>query len=49
MNSGAYGSDFKSILIDILAINKTGKLKTFTVEELNLNYRTNQISDDWIF
>ena len=49
MNSGAYGSDFKSILIDILAINKTGKLKTFTVKELKLNYRTNQISDDWIF
>ncbi len=49
MNSGAYGSDFKSILIDVLAINKNGKLKKFSAYDLNLGYRSNKISNDWIF
>ena len=34
MNSGAYGSEIKNILIDVTAINKNGILKKFTVKDL---------------
>ncbi len=49
MNSGAYGSEIKKILIDVTAINKNGILKKFTVEDLKLDYRTNKLSQEWMF
>ena len=36
-------------MIDVLAINKNGKLKKFSAYDLNLGYRSNKISNDWIF
>ena len=39
MNSGAFGSEFKDVLIDVNAINQSGELKTFTSEELGMKYR----------
>ena len=32
MNSGAYGSEIKKILIDVIAINKIGDIKKFTTK-----------------
>ncbi len=49
MNSGAYGSEIKKILIDVTAINKNGMLKKFTVEDLKLDYRTNKLGQEWMF
>ena len=49
MNSGAYGSEIKKILIDVTAINEKGIKKIFTVEDLKLNYRTNKFSQEWMF
>ena len=49
MNSGAYGSEIKKILIDVIAINKHGIQKKFTVKDLKLNYRTNKLSQEWMF
>ena len=49
MNSGAYGSEIKQILIDVTAINKNGMLKKFTVEDLKLDYRTNKLSQEWMY
>ena len=49
MNSGAYGSEIKKVLIDVTAINKNGMLKKFTVEDLKLDYRTNKLSQEWMF
>ena len=49
MNSGAYGSEIKKILIDVIAINKAGILKKFTVKDLKLDYRTNKLSQEWMF
>ena len=49
MNSGAYGSEIKKILVDVTAINKNGILKKFTVEDLKLDYRTNKLSQEWMF
>ena len=49
MNSGAYGSEIKKILLDVIAINKNGILKRFTVKDLKLDYRTNKLSQEWMF
>ena len=49
MNSGAFGSEFKDVLIDVTAINHSGKFKTFTNKELKMKYRNIQISEEWIF
>ena len=49
MNSGAFGSEFKDVLIDVNAINQSGELKTFTSEELGMKYRHIDLSSDWIF
>ena len=49
MNSGAFGSEFKDVLIDVTAINHSGKFKTFTNKELRMKYRNIQISEEWIF
>ena len=49
MNSGAYGSEIKKILNDVTAINEKGMQKIFTVEDLKLDYRTNKLSQEWMF
>ena len=49
MNSGAFGSEFKDVLIDVNAINQSGELKIFTSEELGMKYRHIDLSSDWIF
>ncbi|MDC1356690.1 UDP-N-acetylmuramate dehydrogenase [Pseudomonadota bacterium] len=49
MNSGAFGSEFKDVLIDVKAINHSGKFRTFTNKELGMNYRSIKISKEWIF
>ena len=49
MNSGAFGSEFKKVLIDVTAINKEGYIRTFKNKELELSYRTNRLNNDWLF
>jgi len=49
MNSGAFDSEFKKVLIDVKAINKNGLVKIFHNEELGLSYRKNNLSDEWMF
>ena len=49
MNSGAFGSEFKDILIDVTAINLSGELRVFSVKELEMQYRKIGISNEWIF
>ena len=49
MNSGAFGSEFKNVLLDVKAINLEGKVKIFKNEDLGLDYRKNNLSDEWLF
>ena len=49
MNSGAFGSEFKDILIDVKAVNSNGELKIFSNEELDMGYRKISIDNKWIF
>lgn len=49
MNAGCYGSEIKDILIRIKTVSPEGILKTFTLNECNLEYRKNNLPDDLIF
>jgi UDP-N-acetylmuramate dehydrogenase len=49
MNSGAFGAEFKDILIDVKAINNLGEINTFSNTELQMGYRKIGLSKEWIF
>ena len=49
MNSGAFGSEFKDVLIDVKAINHNGEYKTFSNKELKMEYRKIGLENKWIF
>ena len=49
MNSGAFGSEFKDVLIDVKAINHYGEYKIFSNEDLDMKYRQIGLKDEWIF
>ena len=49
MNSGAYGSEFKDVLIDVKAINNFGEINTFTHKDLQMRYRKIGLGREWIF
>ncbi|MGH6980766.1 MAG: FAD-binding protein, partial [Stellaceae bacterium] len=49
MNAGAYGSEFKDVLIEAQAIDPAGALRTLAPDELGLSYRHCSLPGDWIF
>lgn len=49
MNSGAFGSEFKDVLIDVKAINNLGEIKTFFHKDLQMGYRKIELGREWIF
>ena len=49
MNSGAFGSEFRDVIIDVNAINNLGELKTFSSEELGMKYRKIDLGSEWLF
>ena len=49
MNSGAFGSEFKDVLIDVKAINHDGEYKIFSNDDLKMEYRKIGLKDEWIF
>jgi UDP-N-acetylmuramate dehydrogenase len=48
-NAGAYGREFKDVLISAAAVDRSGKLHTLGVAEMGLSYRHSQVDPDWIF
>ena len=49
MNSGAFGTEFKDVLIDVKAINLSGEERIFTSKELQMKYRYINLDYDWFF
>ncbi len=49
MNSGAFGSEFRDVLIDVKAINHDGEYKVFSKKDLKMKYRGIGLKDKWIF
>jgi len=48
MNAGCFGSQTADILKRILVINKLGKIKYLTKNELGLKYRSSNLTDDLV-
>ena len=49
MNAGAYGREFKDVLVKAEAVDRAGTVHTVTVDELDLTYRHSGAPADWIF
>lgn len=49
MNAGAYGSEFKDLVISLEALDKEGNYKNFSCDEIGFSYRKNSLPPDLIF
>ena len=49
MNAGAYGREFKDVLVKAEAVDRAGTVHTVTVDDLDLTYRHSGAPADWIF
>jgi UDP-N-acetylmuramate dehydrogenase len=49
MNGGAYGSETKDVLVSCRGVDRSGKLRTFTNEEMGFSYRHCGVASGAIF
>lgn len=49
MNAGAYGREFKDVLVKVEAVDRAGTIHTVAVDALDLTYRHSGAPADWIF
>ena len=49
MNAGAYGGEFKDALVEALAVDGAGNLRSFTPADLKMSYRHSEAPEDLIF
>src|SRR5436190_14145258 len=48
-NAGAYGTEFKDVLVSADAVDRTGGIHRVNAAELGLSYRHSAAPTDWIF
>jgi len=49
MNAGCYGSETKDILVEVVALDRTGRRQVMPLPELGYSYRHSEAPDDLIF
>lgn len=49
MNAGCYGTETKDVLVEAVALDRTGRRIIAPVEELGYAYRHSDAPEDWIF
>ncbi|KAF8818354.1 UDP-N-acetylmuramate dehydrogenase [Rickettsia endosymbiont of Cardiosporidium cionae] len=49
MNAGAYGREFKDIILSVQAMDYFGNIVTYSNEECGFGYRSNRLSDSLIY
>ncbi len=49
MNAGSFGSEFKDVLVEATALERTGTVHTLSVADMGFGYRHCSIPEDWIF
>lgn len=49
MNAGAYGGEFKDALVEALAVDGAGDLRSFAPADLKMTYRHSEAPEDLIF
>ena len=46
MNAGAYDSEMKNIVEEVVAMDMDGNIRTFTNQEMNFRYRKSRVTDE---
>lgn len=49
MNAGCYGTETKDVLVSCEALDRSGRLHTFTPDQMHMTYRHNGLPEDFIF
>ena len=49
MNAGCFGKEFKDILLSVQTVDKVGNVSTISIDNINFEYRGNNLSEDLIF
>jgi UDP-N-acetylmuramate dehydrogenase len=49
MNAGAYGSEFKDVILAATALDRKGNIHRATPDEMGMAYRHSDAPNDWIF
>ena len=49
MNAGAYGREFKDIVVEATVVERSGKKRVLSLKELGFSYRHSEIPQDTIF
>jgi len=49
MNAGAYGGEFKDVLLNTVALDRQGQRHTLTAGDCGFTYRHSNVPPDWIF
>jgi len=49
MNAGAYGSEIKDVLVEAVAVDRSGAIHRMPAAQLGLSYRHSAAPEDWIF
>ncbi|RAU23061.1 UDP-N-acetylenolpyruvoylglucosamine reductase [Paramagnetospirillum kuznetsovii] len=49
MNAGAFGSEMKDVTTSAEALDRTGQLHIFSLDDLGFSYRHSALDDSWIF
>ncbi|MFI4949359.1 MAG: UDP-N-acetylmuramate dehydrogenase [Alphaproteobacteria bacterium] len=49
MNAGAYGSEIKDVLVEAVAVDRSGAIHRVPAAQLGLSYRHSAAPEDWIF
>jgi len=49
INAGAYGSEIKDVLVEAVAVDRSGAIHRMPAAQLGLSYRHSAAPEDWIF
>lgn len=49
MNAGAYGREFKDVVLDVRAMDRSGTIHTLRNEKCGFSYRHSGVPENWIF
>ena len=49
MNAGAFGGEFKDVVIDVTAVDRQGNVHIVPAADIGFSYRHSSAPDDWIF
>lgn len=49
MNAGAFGGEMKDVVIEVRALDPSGRLHTLSGAEMGFSYRHSDIPEDWFF